>query len=269
MMPALFATRRETRGALASGARVIAGRPRGAGRLLAAGQIALACVLLAGAVLFLRSLWNLRGVDTGFEDRGVMVATIDASEVPGNDDALGPVYRSMMSRIAGMAGVEAAALATIPPLSGNVDGKLIDVIGQSGSSPSSGAGDAALAQKNAAAPVAPSVGAVAEEPLVAQVNTIAPGYFETFQIPLLRGRRLTAGDRRARGASPSSARVSRAARSAAARRRRGSDAATSPIGNSSASAANARIPRAAGRSSASSRTCSIAICARRRCRRST
>ncbi len=133
MMPAFFATRRETRDALASGARVIAGRPRGAGRLLAAGQIALACVLLAGAVLFLRSLSNLRGVDTGVEDRGVVIATIDGSEVPGNDDALGPVYRGMMTRIASMAGVEAAALTTIPPLSGNVDGKLIDVIGQSAS----------------------------------------------------------------------------------------------------------------------------------------
>ena len=51
MMPALFATRRETRDTLSSGGRVIAGRPRGAGRLLAAVQIALACVLLAGAVL--------------------------------------------------------------------------------------------------------------------------------------------------------------------------------------------------------------------------
>jgi putative ABC transport system permease protein len=33
------------------------------------------------------------------------------------------------------------------------------------------------------------------EPLVAQVNTIAAGYFDTFQIPLLRGRGLTEQDR--------------------------------------------------------------------------
>jgi predicted permease len=186
MMPAIFATRRETRDTLASGARVIAGRPRGAGRLLAAGQIALACVLLAGAVLFLRSLWNLRGVDTGVDGRGVIVATIDASEVPGNDDALGPVYRGMMSRIAGMAGVEASALTTISPLSGNVNGKLIDVVGQS--APAVIAAPPAASREKAAMPVA-------VEPLVAQVNTIAPAYFETFQIPLLRGRRLTADDR--------------------------------------------------------------------------
>ena len=169
-MPALFATRRDAHGALASGGRVIAGRPRGAGRLLAAGQIALACVLLAGAALFLRSLWNLRGVDTGVDDRGVVIASIDASEVPGNDDALGPVYRGMMDRLASLAGVEAAALTTIPPLSGNVDTKLIDAIDR---------------PSNADA-----------EPLTAQVNTIGVDYFKTFQIPLQRGRALTADDRK-------------------------------------------------------------------------
>jgi predicted permease len=170
MMPAVFATRREARDTLASGGRVIAGRPRGAGRLLAAGQIALACVLLAGAVLFLRSLWNLRAVDAGFSDRGVVIAKIDASEVPGEDSALGPVYRDALTRIAAMAGVEASTLTTIPPLSGNVDTKGIDAIGTA-ATPSD----------------AP--------PLLAQVNTIAAGYFETFQIPLLRGRQLTADDR--------------------------------------------------------------------------
>jgi hypothetical protein len=205
MMPALLATRRETRDALASGARVIAGRPRGAGRLLAASQIALACVLLAGAVLFLRSLWNLRGVDAGFEDRGVIIATIDATAVPGNDDALGPVYRGMMSRIAGLAGVEAAALTTIPPLSGNVDGKPIDVIGAAGAAGATGAagaagpvgaGGAGAALPDAASASSAVPSSAAAEPIVAQVNTIAPDYFETFQIPLLRGRPLTADDRK-------------------------------------------------------------------------
>jgi predicted permease len=78
----------------------------------------------------------------------------------------------MMTRIEGVAGIEAASLSTIPPLSGNVDGKLI------------------------MAPGAPEGAAANTEPLVAQVNTIAPRYFETFQIPLLRGRQLTADDRR-------------------------------------------------------------------------
>jgi predicted permease len=76
-----------------------------------------------------------------------------------------------LTRIAAMGGVEAATLTTIPPLSGKVDGKGIDVIGRPAT-----AADAA--------------------PLIAQVNTIAAGYFETFQIPLLRGRRLTADDRK-------------------------------------------------------------------------
>jgi len=46
-------------------------------RILVASQVALSLVLLAGALLFARSLQNLMTRDMGFQQNGVLVANID------------------------------------------------------------------------------------------------------------------------------------------------------------------------------------------------
>ena len=55
------------------------GRPRTSRRSLVAAEFAIAIVLLSGAGLFLRSLWNLQSVDQGFRPDRVLVVAAAAS----------------------------------------------------------------------------------------------------------------------------------------------------------------------------------------------
>lgn len=77
-------------------------------------QVAFALVLLVGAGLTLRTLWNLRSVPLGFDTRQLSVATIELPD--GYDRDRGRLFfRQLEERVRGLAGVEAVALARIGP----------------------------------------------------------------------------------------------------------------------------------------------------------
>jgi predicted permease len=83
--------------------------------LLTAGQVALAVVLLSGSALLLRSFQALRAVDPGYEPDGVFVG--DVTLPPGrypSDDEVVAVYRSLLSRLEALPGVERAAIGPSP-----------------------------------------------------------------------------------------------------------------------------------------------------------
>jgi len=46
-------------------------------RLLVVSQLAVSVVLLVGALLFVRSFWNLVKLDPGFRERGILIAVLD------------------------------------------------------------------------------------------------------------------------------------------------------------------------------------------------
>lgn len=124
-------------------------------------QVALAMILLVGALLFSRSLNKLASVDAGFRQDGVLVTDIDFSELLLSNEARQNFAKELLQKVRAIAGVDAAATAAIVPLSGN--GMNQDVLwGVSG-------------EPEGEAPAPP-------------FNRISPGYFETLQTSILAGR---------------------------------------------------------------------------------
>lgn len=139
-----------------------AGRSRfGPRRILVVSQIALSLTLLVGALLFARSLNNLAGVEAGFLQNGILVADIDFTPLNIAKDGRVAFANDLLQRVRAIPGVEAAALATIVPLSGN--GIAHDILWGETGQPE---GDAR----------------------VAAFNIVSPGYFETLQTKILSGR---------------------------------------------------------------------------------
>lgn len=130
-------------------------------RVLVVSQIALSLTLLVGALLFARSLNNLAGLDAGFRQNGILVVDIDFTPLNMPKDARIAFADNLLQRVRAVPGVEAAALATIVPLSGN--GISHDILwGQTGEPE----GDAP----------------------VGLFNIVSPGYFDTLQTKILSGR---------------------------------------------------------------------------------
>jgi len=131
------------------------------GRALVVAQFALSLILIAGALLFVRTLVNLARVDIGFDRQHVVVASIDPQGTGYQGDRLRVFQRDMLSMLAALPGVRAVSLATGSPFNGNIDGKRLTVPGVEARGPDDG---------------------------VIQVNLVGPGYFDTLQVPLLQGR---------------------------------------------------------------------------------
>jgi predicted permease len=150
---------------LAGGRAVVGGRSA-VGKTLVVLQLAVSVVLLAGAGLFVRSLNNLKGVELGADGR-VLEFAVDMDGY--KEGRLPALQMELLQRLESLPGVRHAALTTIPPLSGNEDGKPVAVPGYE----------------------------VREgESIVAQVNGVTGEYFATFGVPILTGRSLAESDSR-------------------------------------------------------------------------
>lgn len=137
--------------------------------VLVAAEVALALVLLTGAGLLIRTLWNMQHLDRGFDATGVATATVSlpATSYTDVDDVRG-FYSRLLDRLRGQPGVESAALTTgvLQPLLTN--SSVFSIEGR---------------------PFPPPEARV-EYPF----ETVSPGYFETLRIPLVRGRGFTEQD---------------------------------------------------------------------------
>jgi putative ABC transport system permease protein len=130
-------------------------------RVLVVSQIALSLTLLIGALLFARSMNNLARVDAGFQRDGILVTDIDFTSLNLPNQRRLPFAEELLERVRGIAGVEAAAMAEIVPLSGN--GINHDILtGNSG-------------EPEGEAPVA-------------AFNRVSPEYFRAMGTPFLAGR---------------------------------------------------------------------------------
>ncbi len=159
LTPALRATRAGPAGGLKiAGRGVTAGRERfGLRRVLVVTQVALSLVLLAGALLFARSLRNLLTLDAGFQQDGVLVLNADLTPLKLPAERRLPFKQELLDRVRRMPGVESAAQALIIPLGG--DG-YNDWVWQEDE-----------AQKK-----------------VSTFNWVSPGYFRTMGMALVAGR---------------------------------------------------------------------------------
>jgi putative ABC transport system permease protein len=148
--------------------------------LLVMGQISLSLMLLSAAGLFIRSSVQAARVQPGFRVSGEILAEVDAS-LAGYDETRGrETYRAVVDRLQAIPGVESVSLAATVPF-GMIS--LDKTVQRSSDSPSSIAG---------------SESAIHE--VACQYNVVGAEYFQTMEIPLLRGRAFSTRD--AAGTTP-------------------------------------------------------------------
>jgi len=118
--PVLRAARTDPGEALKSGSRSLSGGDGrlGLGRVLVASQFAVSLVLVMGTLLFARSLRNLKTLDAGFQQHGILIADLNLSGLPLAPGRALSLRRDVLARVRAIPAVEAAAEVTIVPLSG-------------------------------------------------------------------------------------------------------------------------------------------------------
>ncbi len=133
-------------------------------RILVASQVALSLVLLAGALLFARSLQKLMSRKLGFEQNGVLVVNADFTRLHLPEAESVSFTSNLLHRIRAIPGVAAAADSMRSPVSGNSSNQW--VLDKYGNHPN-GASD---------------------------LDYVSPGYFETMEMRLVQGRDFNAAD---------------------------------------------------------------------------
>jgi predicted permease len=136
--------------------------------LLVAAQIALSLVALIGAGLFLRSLGNAQRIDPGFDAEHLAVMSVDLGAQGYTEPRGREFQRAVVERARGIAGVQAVTLSNNIPLFQGGFSRTVFLEGQDTSDRRSGR--------------------------LVQVNIVGAKYFETFGIPILRGRDFTDAD---------------------------------------------------------------------------
>ena len=169
VVPAIQASRADLNSAIKeSSSRSGSGfRQNKARAVLVVVEIGLALVLLVGAALFIRTFLALRAVDPGFDAHRVLTLNMSLRGDPFvTAAAVAQAMRNGTERLQALPGVEAAAAACCLPLDGGFGlGFIIE--GRPLEGPSHGGGGFA---------------------------PISPTYFQTFKIPILRGRAFTDQD---------------------------------------------------------------------------
>jgi putative ABC transport system permease protein len=130
-------------------------------------QVAVSVLLVVTALLLAQSLRNATKIDPGFTVSGLEAVGFDL-RLGGYDSKTGRVFaETLMSRVDGLPGLEAAASAFIVPLTMETDGGRVWLPEEHGD----------------------------ERAIAANWNVVTPGYFRTIGVPLLSGRTFDASDR--------------------------------------------------------------------------
>ena len=138
-------------------------------RVLVAGQIALATLLLVCAGLFVRTLGRAGSADPGFTERNALLVSFDLSSI-GYDASKGRAfYTSALAAIEELPEVKSATVSTLVPLS---------IGGTSDTSP-----------------IIDGYTPRANEDVVVYYGMVGPKYFQTFGIPIVDGRAIDDRDR--------------------------------------------------------------------------
>lgn len=168
LAPALRAANTDINGRLRDGTSGAGTRRRFMGNSLIVGQLALSLVLLVTAGLFLRALDLGRNADPGFDPTGVMTASLN-TQAYGYDTAKAhEFYRALGERLESAPGVVSVSFTSNMPLA---------FATSNGSVWPDGMG--------AKAPAEPGK---REDGKPIQMTLVGTGFFETMQIPILRGR---------------------------------------------------------------------------------
>src|SRR2546430_628546 len=172
VVPALRATRLDLTPALKDSGRSSSFSSRSLlSKSLVVAQVSLSLLLLIGAGLLVRTLINLQRVETGFNERNLLLFSVDPSLLGYKDDRLRALYLQIFEHIEAVPGVRSATFSRVPLLS---------------HASSAGTFDRPGAQ---AAPdgTVPPTGEI-------YYHNVRENFFATMEIPLLLGRTFTAQD---------------------------------------------------------------------------
>src|SRR5712664_2423157 len=139
----------------------------GARKMLVAGQVAFTMLLLAGAFLFTRTLWNLRNQNLGLRTENVITFAI--SPILNGYDAPRSIalIDQLRARLSAVPGVRAVGTSELGTLTGSDMGSNVTIEGSKDLS--------------------------AEDSHI-NFDPVSPGYFSTLGVPLLSGREFNEGD---------------------------------------------------------------------------
>lgn len=118
VVPAIRASRTEPGRALKAGIRgTIGSRERFSfQRVLIVSQIAVSLVLLVGALLFVRSFWNLMTIDPGFREKDILIASLRLQKLELSIEDSPPFIRNLLAQVRTIPQIESAATSTHIPL---------------------------------------------------------------------------------------------------------------------------------------------------------
>ncbi len=168
LAPALRGARGAPTLALKAGGRgLTASRERfGLRQTLVISQVAVSLgMLLAGALLFARSLRNLLTLDAGFSQNNILIAHVDLSRLRLPVERRQEFKRGLIERLQGIPGVDSATDTMVVPLSGNSRNNRVWMDGSSGEQ--------------------------AKDVFISQVGA---DYFKTLKTPLIAGREFESHD---------------------------------------------------------------------------
>jgi predicted permease len=134
---------------------------------LVVAQLAMSLVLLVGAGLLVRTVQNLQGVDVGFNQSHLLLFTIQPGSAGYEGERLEQFYRQLFARLDALPGVRSATFVRVAPIANMMTNT--DVI-------------------------LPGETAQSETEHSTNTQIIRENYFETMEIPLLRGRRFAESD---------------------------------------------------------------------------
>ena len=120
LMPALSASKPDLNESLKEGGRTSASGRQSVRSLLVVSEVALALVLLIGAGLMIRSIFELRGVPSGLNPQNVLTMEVPLSSNTYNEAIkIRTFYQQLLERIKSVPGIEAAAINADMPLTGS------------------------------------------------------------------------------------------------------------------------------------------------------
>jgi putative ABC transport system permease protein len=168
LLPAMHLSRQDLNEALKEGGKQQgASVGRGARQVLIVAEVALSIVLLIGAGLMIRSLWQLQNVDPGFRAEQVLTMEVSLPTATYEEGQQMPFYQQLEARIRALPGVAQVGAINILPLSNNYNSELVQIEDH---------------------PMPPGQG---PDP---QVRSVTPMYFRAVGIPVLRGREFDSRD---------------------------------------------------------------------------
>jgi predicted permease len=170
LVPAFRATCVDVSGSVKETSRSVTRSRTLLSKSLLVAQVAISVMVLIGAGLFLRTLYNLRNVDIGFNPRNVAIFVINP-RLNGYDGArVANLYDQITERLSAVPGIKSASHSVATLLSGNVNDASMYIQGGP-LNPASKQGDFTLWRM-----------------------TVSPTFFKTLEIPLIRGRYLESRD---------------------------------------------------------------------------